>query len=339
MSVKRVLNVLAEIGPTIRRAGISSLLPRAQLKMPGESFGGTAPEFDERERAIGAELREYVHTLADDIGPRHIFVPEQLALAESYLSGKLGSFGQRVELQTYDVQGVPCTNYSIDIKGSERPDEIVVIGAHYDSVSLVPTCRAANDNASGVAVTMALAHAFASSPRCARTVRFVLFANEEPPFFWTRDMGSLVCARACAARGDTIVGMLTPETIGYYTDAPGSQRYPGPIARHYPDTGNFVAFAGMYDQREFVSRCVRVFREQCRFPCEGAALPPIVPRVGASDHWSFWKCGYPAAMVTDTAPYRYRYYHTPEDTSEKLDYLKMARVTAGLESVIRNLAA
>jgi Zn-dependent M28 family amino/carboxypeptidase len=217
------------------------------------------------------------------------------------------------------------------------PDEIVVFGAHYDAVM---GCPAANDNGSGVAATLAVARALTSAgvPRPARSIRFVFFVNEEPPFFWTEEMGSDVYARACKERGDNIVAMLTPETIGCYSDEPGSQRYPIPIKRFYPDKGDFIAFIGMYEARALIRLCVEIFRKNAAFPSVGAGLPGIVPHVGASDHWSFWRQGYPALMVTDTAPYRYTHYHRATDTPDKLDYEKMARVVEGLQRVVEELA-
>jgi hypothetical protein len=151
-------------------------------------------------------------------------------------------------------------------------------------------------------------------------------------------MGSLVYARKCRERGDDVVAMLSLETIGYYSDEPRSQRYPPLVRGRYPSEGNFIAFVGHYQSRELVRRCVQLFREHAEFPSEGAALTSLVPRVGASDHWSFWKMGWPSLMVTDTAPYRYPHYHKESDTPDKLDYEQMARVVDGLERVVRELA-
>jgi hypothetical protein len=165
----------------------------------------------------------------------------------------------------------------------------------------------------------------------------VCFVNEEPPFFWTEDMGSLVYANACKARGENIVGMLTPETIGCYLDGPGTQRYPIPVQRWYPTTGDFIAFVGMHESAALIKRAVGTFRRTTGFPSIGAGLPSLVPMVGASDHWSFWRNGYPALMVTDTAPFRYVHYHKKTDTPDKIDYQRMARVVLGLSRVVDDL--
>lgn len=302
--------------------------------MPGRRHTGPLPPLTPDQQALAAELSATVHTLAADIGERNVFNPGKLADAEVFLRSSLTRLGYQVRRQVYDVMGVACANLDIEIPGTKRPDEIVVIGAHYDAVR---GCPAANDNGSGVAATLALAGRFAGS-RPERTLRIAFFANEEPPFFWTQDMGSLVYAKACKARRENIVAMLTPETIGCYSDEPGTQRYPIPVHRWYGATGDFIAFIGMHESARLIRRVVGTFRKTTPFPSVGAGLPSIVPMVGASDHWSFWRQGYPALMITDTAPFRYNHYHKKTDTPEKLDYPRMARVVSGLAHVIENLA-
>jgi hypothetical protein len=152
-------------------------------------------------------------------------------------------------------------------------------------------------------------------------------------------MGSLVYAKRCQARGEQISAMISLETIGYFSDAPHSQKYPSPgLGVFYPTTGNFISFVGNFPSRGLVRRAIGLFREQGKIPAEGAALPSIVPGVGWSDQWSFWQCGYPAIMVTDTAPFRYPYYHMSSDTPAKLDYDRFALVVSGMEKVIVELA-
>ena len=132
--------------------------------------------------------------------------------------------------------------------------------------------------------------------------------------------------------------MLSLETIGYYDDTPGSQKYPPPLGLLYPSTGNFVAFVGNMASRDLVRRVVGTFRTHEQFPSEGGAFPALVPRIGDSDHASFWKEGYKALMVTDTVNFRYPYYHTPEDTIDKIDFERLARVVRGLAKVVEELA-
>jgi Zn-dependent M28 family amino/carboxypeptidase len=227
-----------------------------------------------------------------------------------------------------------CWNIEAEIAGSTRPEELVLVGAHYDTV---PHCPGANDNASGTAALLALARSLAPV-RPQRTLRFAAFVNEEPPHFQTGSMGSLVYARRCRQRRERVTAMLSLETIGYYRTGPGTQHYPPVFASFYPRQGDFIAVVGNVGARQLVRRVVQSFRTREQFPCEGAAIPGAIPGVGWSDHWSFSQQGYPAVMITDTAPFRYPYYHTPEDTANQLDYDCLARVVEGLEGVIRDLA-
>ncbi len=132
--------------------------------------------------------------------------------------------------------------------------------------------------------------------------------------------------------------MLSLETMGYYRDDPDTQKYPPPMSLFYPSRGNFIGFVGDVGSRGLVRRLVGSFRRRAAFPSEGAALPAFVPGVGWSDQWSFWQEGYPGVMVTDTAPFRYPYYHTQADTPDKLDYERLARVTVALAEVVREIA-
>jgi hypothetical protein len=279
-----------------------------------------------------ARLRQDVESLCS-IGERSTVVPENLSAASDYIERELTAAGYRVERQTYDVErdGVRADNLIAELKGSA---EIVVIGAHYDSVS---GTAGADDNASGVAALLALARRFAGvKPR--RTLRFVAFANEEPPHFQSRDMGSWQYAKRCHDRGETIVAMVSLETIAYYDDARGSQQYPPPLAALYPDTGNFIGFASNVGSRALLSRCMKAFRAATKFPAESAAMPEAIPGIGWSDQWSFWQFGWKAIMVTDTAPFRNPHYHRSTDLPDTLDYARLAHVVDGLEGVVRELA-
>ncbi len=272
--------------------------------------------------------------LAGQIGERNVFHHDRLVMAADYIRATLAGAGYEVRLQPYEVAGKICENIEAEVRGENRPDDIIVIGAHYDSVQGSP---GANDNASGVAATLALARAFAEATP-ARTLRFVSFANEEPPLFQTEHMGSRVYAMRSRERGENIVLMLSLETIGYYSDEPGSQHLLFPLNLIYPSTGNFIAFVSNVENGSLVRQLVGSFRQQARFPSEGGALWDLIPGVGWSDHWAFWKEGYPAVMVTDTAPFRYPAYHSPADRPELVQYERMARVVSGLRAVIVEMA-
>lgn len=281
------------------------------------------------------ELERHIASLAGEIGERNVWAFAQLQRAAVYIEEQLRASGYAPVRQTFDVSRLPVCNIEATLQGTSRPAEIIVIGAHYDTVGGSP---GANDNATGVAAMLALARRFAASPR-ARTVKFVAFVNEEPPFFQTDQMGSLVYARAARSRGARIAGMLSLETMGYYSEAPGSQHYPVPgMSERYPDVGNFIGFVSNEASHSLLTRVARAFAESTPFPLQAVAMPADLPGAGWSDHWSFWQTGYPALMVTDTAPWRYPWYHTADDTPDKIDFAAFAEVVRGLESVIDNLA-
>ena len=308
---------------------------RVAIWMPGKSYRGALPPLTAEERALQGQLQRDVRVLAEEIGERSLAVRKNMTAAATFLTRSLVEAGYEVRAETYSVENQTYANIEAERRGAEKPEEIVIVGAHYDSVYGSP---GANDNGSGVAAMLAVARSLARTP-AARTLRFVAFTNEEPPFFQTENMGSLVYAKGCRDRGENIVAVLSLETIGYYDDAPGSQTYPlGLLDRVYPISGNFISFVGNVSSGSLLRRAIASFRRHVQFPSEGAILPDFVAGAGWSDHWSFWQQGYPAIMLTDTAPFRYPYYHTAEDLPDKIDFDRFARVTAGVGRVVAELA-
>jgi Peptidase family M28 len=302
------------------------------VKMPGRNISRAAP-LSVDEIKLRDELRGDVQMLGSEIGERNVNRYPQLQAAADFIESSFVRAGLQPRRDSYQLQGLDCHNIEAEIRGSSP--EIVVVGAHYDSVFGAP---GANDNGSGVAAMLALARRLAGRPT-SKTLRFVAFVNEEPPFFQTPQMGSFVYAGHCKERGDKITAMISLETIGYFSDAPHSQSYPAPgLGIFYPTTGNFIGFIGNLRSRSLLQRALSIFRAQQKLPSEGASLPSFIPGVSWSDQWSFWKHGYPAIMVTDTAPFRYRPYHEPTDTPDKLDYDRFALVVSGMEKVITDLA-
>ncbi|PWB80599.1 MAG: aminopeptidase [Candidatus Methylomirabilota bacterium] len=280
------------------------------------------------------QLRTHVARLAGEIGERNIFRPAALRAAADYIEAEWRHQGYQVIPHRYDLSGSQWANLEVTRPGSVQPGEVLLIGAHYDSVQGSP---GANDNASGIAALLELSRLFADITP-ALTVRFVAFVNEEPPFFLTRQQGSVVYAKAARARGDTILLMVSLETIGCYRDEPNSQHYPPLFRFFYPNRGDFIAFVSDFRSRVLMRRAVQAFRKSSDCPLERVATFRFVPGVGWSDHWSFWRQGYRAIMVTDTAFYRYPYYHTSQDTPDKLAYPAFTRVTAGLAETFSALA-
>jgi len=301
------------------------------VKVPGASHSGALKPLTGEEQVISANLRAHVAAIASR---EHNFVkPAELEAAAQYIEKSLAGLGYAVATQRFPSGPLEVRNIEVEVKGSARASEVVIVGAHYDSVLGAP---GANDNGSGVAAVIELARLLRRSGP-ARTLRFVTFVNEEPPFSHSDAMGSRHYTRRARERGENIVAMFSLETIGYYSEAPGSQRYPFPLGFFFPSTGNFVAFVSNLSSRALLHEALASFRRHAGFPSEGVAAPAFIPGVDWSDHWSFWQEGWPALMVTDTAPYRYPHYHSGEDTPDKVDYERLARVVTGLHGMLREL--
>jgi len=301
---------------------------------PGKSYKGDLPPETPEEAFIRSELQHHVKVLAVEIGERNFEHCDRLNATADYIEQSFLKNGLSVQRQTYSIKNRIYYNIEAEKKGLHQPEKIIIVGAHYDSVLGSP---GANDNSSGIAGVLLLARAF-STKSPSRTIRFVAFTNEEPPFFWTKQMGSYVYAKRCKERKENIIAMLSLEEIGYYSDEEKSQHHFPLLGFFYPSQGNFIGFVSNLSSRKLLREVIVSFRRKKQFPSEGGAFPGFAPGIYWSDHWAFWKMGYHALMVTDTAFLRYPYYHTAQDTQDKIDFEKMSRVVSGLEKIIDDLA-
>jgi len=283
---------------------------------------------------ISSRLRRHVETLASLIGPRHMGLPTALDAAAAYVQRELAGTGAVVEAQTYDVKGQPATNFVVERPGTTKADEVVLLGAHYDST---PTTPGADDNASAVAVLIEAARLL-HGREAKRTIRFVAFANEEEPHYWQGTMGSQAYARRCKARGEKIVGLLCLEMVGYFDTRPGSQKYPPGLPRwltwFLPQRGDFIGMVANPKSVGLLLSARRGFKKAVKFPLVAVPLPQRIPEIRRSDHGPFWDEGLPALMITDTSFFRNPHYHMATDTPETLDYDRMARVTVGVAGAV-----
>lgn len=277
-------------------------------------------------------LQMHVETLATTIGGR--LATTGLEKAARYIEQELRSYRYSPRRQTFTDAGHTLANIEAETPGARHSSEILVIGAHYDTAGDLP---GANDNGSGVAATLELARHFATA-KPARAIRWLFFANEEPPYFQTKAMGSYRYARRCRERSEHISAMLSLETIGFYTDEPGSQTYPIPLHPGYPNRGNFLGFVADFRSAFLLRTALKTFRAATSLPAEGLAAPSSIPGISWSDHWSFWQFGYKALMLTDTAPFRYPHYHTAQDTPDKLDYARLTAAVEGIAAVVEHLS-
>jgi Peptidase family M28 len=303
--------------------------------VPGRSWQGPLRPLDEGGIRLAERLRRHVKAIAS--APHNVAHPEALEQSARYLERTLISLGYRVRRQSFPAGGTRVRNIEAVVEPADARAPTLVVGAHYDSYGDAP---GANDNATGAAAVLELARALRPlSGRSRLRLRLVLFVNEEPPFFKTDAMGSRVYARAIKASGERVLGMISLETMGYYSDSEGSQHYPAPFGAFYPSKGDFVAFVATTGSRAFLRRTVAGFRAVADLPSVGGTGPGFLQGIDWSDHWAFEQAGVPALMITDTAPFRYPFYHSPADTPDQVDYPRLARVVSGLARLLRRWSA
>ena len=321
-------------GVVLILAAVSAAAVWYMLALPGEPYAGPTAPATSAEQDLAGRLQRHVTAIASE--PHNIAHYPALEKSAAYIEAELSALGYAPQRQVYTADGRDVRNIEAVIEPANAGPETesLVVGAHYDSFGNAP---GANDNGTGTAAVLELARLLKDVAPKDKRLRLVLFVNEEPPYDRTPDMGSSRYALMLKDRAERVAGMLSLETIGCFSEEPGSQKYPAPFGLVFPNKANFVAFVAMPGSRTFLHEVVGGFRRHTQFPTIGGTAPDQVDGIGWSDHWSFWKLGYPAVMVTDTALFRYRHYHKPTDTPDKVDYAKLARITLGLEQTLRDL--
>ncbi|WP_340105570.1 M28 family peptidase [Rhodohalobacter sp. 8-1] len=279
------------------------------------------------------KLQEYVKELSEKLVPRDAAHPENLKKVADYIEERLKSFTDRVENQPYSADGMTVRNVRAFF-GPETDDRIVV-GAHYDVAGPYP---GADDNASGVAGLLELARLL-SDEELPIQVELVSYPLEEPPYFYTKKMGSYIHAKSLKDEAVNVKAMIALEMIGYFSDDEGSQSYPLSLLRpFYPSVGNYIAVVGKMFQKGLVRKVKKAMKGVASLPVESINAPKLVPGIAFSDHLNYWRHGFPAVMITDTAMYRNPNYHSPTDTAGTLNYRKMAQVVDGVKESVQKLA-
>jgi len=278
-------------------------------------------------------LSEHLNVLAIEIGERNLNNTGSLRKTADYIAWQFSRNNLFKELDEFTYQATSFANVKGQITGTVNPEKIIVIGAHYDSVVGSP---GANDNGTGVAALLALAQIF-KNIKSEKTIRFVAFVNEESPYFGGPGMGSHNYARRCRDQNESIEAMFSLETMGYYSDETGSQTYPPGISG-YPDQGNFIAFVANLKSAGLLTETTDIFKTVGNFPYQKIAAPDSLPGVSLSDHMCFWQMGYQAVMVTDTAPFRYPFYHTADDLPDKINMAMFTELVANLAKTFALLA-
>ncbi len=274
-------------------------------------------------------LKNHVRIMTREMAPRNFQHFENMEKTADYIHEKFDGAGARISELSYEINGKTFRIVS-GFFGPETKERLIV-GAHYDAV---PGSPGADDNASGVAGLLEMATILGDNPPSMK-VELVAYPNEEPPFFYTTLMGSYVHAMHLKEEKIPVRLMIALESIGYFTDKPFTQLFPNPFFRlFYPSRGNFIAVVSRLREGPAVRRIKKVMRTVPDLSVYSFNGPSFIAGVDYSDHRSYWKAGYRALMVTDTAFYRYDHYHTPQDLPENLDYKRLSKVVQGVYAVV-----
>jgi Zn-dependent M28 family amino/carboxypeptidase len=315
-------------------AGLTAMLLQFVAGAPGSSFHGAVAGLTEDEMDVSQRLRDHVETLSHTIGDRGSLQTVALDNAADMIVHELKHAGYTAAEQRFQAGGVAMSNITCDVPGT-RSSEIVILCAHYDSP---PRSSGADDNASGCAALLEIARRLASSV-FERTLRFYFFAGSEGALAGTESMGSRVAAKASRDAHERVVAVLSLDTLGYYSEEPGSQSRPFPLTPCYPSQGDFLTFVSDFASRDLMQTCVADFRSSTQLPAEAACLPAWIPGLSSGDHGSYWKEGFKAVLVTDTASLRNPNYGKMGDTYDRLDFRRLTRAVLGLTHVTQTLCA
>ncbi|MFD3002233.1 M28 family peptidase [Pontibacter toksunensis] len=250
-----------------------------------------------------------------------------------YIKTEFSALQGQVTEQVYKVDGNDYRNIILSTGPKTAP--VLVIGAHYD---VYGDQQGADDNASGVAGLLELARLLQQHKLPFR-VDFVAYTLEEPPYFRTENMGSYIHAQSLKKAQTDVLGMVSLEMIGYFSDAENSQRYPlAPMKLKYGTRANFISVVQRFGNGDFGDRFLRNFKRKAALPVKSLKAPASVPGVDFSDHLNYWHFGYNALMITDTSFYRNNNYHKKTDTLATLDIARMAQVIAGVYQTVLALS-
>lgn len=276
-------------------------------------------------------LRADVERLAGEIGPRHPGRPEALAATADHIGSRLAGLGLIPRHEPFVVDGVPMFNLIADLRGPEPG--VIVIGAHYDSVPDVADAPGADDNASGVAVLLALAARCVGQPM-RRTLRFVAFANEEG-MRWGRERGgSWQHVSAAREAGEDVRVALILDGLGCYDQRPGSQAWPSWwMPWVHGSRGDFLCIQAGWRDRQLARRCLTVARRVARLPVHGCWWPGQTWQL-MGDQESFHHHGIPVITLSDTDRFRNPHFHRAGDRADRIDYAGLSRATEAAAAVL-----
>jgi len=284
-------------------------------------------------RELVANVMDHVYFLAGELGERTLREYDNLNQARYYIKDYFREFGHEPWDEKYTADGMEVANVAVEITGYDRPDDIIVVGAHYDTIEDSP---GADDNASAIAGLLEL-YRLLSPYRYKKTVRFVAFTLEEPPFFSSELMGSMQYSAGCKKRNENIELMICLEMIGF-----GSKKCPQEfpleeMKRNKPPYGDYLGVFSLPSSAPYVSLWKDVYNTAAKRKIHDIVGPASIPGMDLSDHRSFVARGYPAIMLSDSGYYRNKNYHTPGDTPDTLNYNFLAENVHNSHIALRDI--
>lgn len=344
--LEQLVLALHEIGPRPIEDVAATQRTMAWLRGQLEQSGYTVTEEEVTKVSPTAQLVARV---------RPADAPEETEITEIAFPAGFASYGTRVlESQSRRLrsegwlvlgyamkfgEGTPeplvASNLLAEIEGTEHPDEVIEVSAHYDTVAGSP---GASDNSSGVAVVLEMARVLAGgSPR--RTIRFCFFAAEESGL-----LGSAVhMERLRQPDQPEVVALLNLDAVGFASAEPDTQQAPVriPLVTWMPSTGDFITVIGTFSTGwlgNVFEACADVYAPDLEY-YSANRIGGFFDDGRRSDHAHYWDAGIPALFLTDTGEFRSDNYHRPEDTPDQLDYVFLDRVARAATGTVLELSA
>lgn len=238
-----------------------------------------------------------------------------------YINSQFAKYADSTTFQKYLVEGKEYKNVIASFGTNNK--ERIIIGAHYD---VCDEQDGADDNASGVVGLLELARLL-QGKNLNKRIDLVAYTLEEPPFFKTDKMGSYVHANYLSENNIPVIGMICLEMIGYFDETKGSQDYPiGLLKLFYGSKGDFITVVRKLNSGKFARKFTHQIKTTKLIETKSFQGPKGLAGIDFSDHLNYWKCGFNAVMITNTAFYRNKNYHEETDQIKTLNLSKMAAV-------------